>query len=136
MRNLKGALPSAKLASQYGVLAGLRVKLIYGLAAPMHGRPLCPRRATLYPVSCVAGPSIDGWGTNLVGSASVTRPVLQRPMQIWRQELPDLLLQRAEFNMNTGLTKKLQSLAVVSRIWIHDAHEHRPEASGDQGYGT
>jgi hypothetical protein len=47
MRNLKGALPSGMLASQYGVLAGLRVKLNYGLAAPMHSRPRCPCRATL-----------------------------------------------------------------------------------------
>jgi hypothetical protein len=51
MRNLKGALASETLRSQYGVLAGLRVKLIYGLVAPMQSRPLCPRRATLYPVS-------------------------------------------------------------------------------------
>jgi len=57
-------------------------------------------------------------------------------MQIWRQELPDLVLQRAKFNMNTGLTKELQSLAVVSRIRIHDANEHSPEASIDQGHGT
>jgi hypothetical protein len=57
-------------------------------------------------------------------------------MQIWRQELPDLLLQRAKVNMNTGLTKELQSLAVVSRIRIHDANEHSPEASIDQGDGT
>ena len=65
MRNLRGALPNTKWASQYGVLAGLRVKLIYGLAAPMHSRPRCPRRATQYPVSCTVGPSIDGWETNL-----------------------------------------------------------------------
>jgi len=65
MRNLRGALPNTELASQYGVLAGLRVKLIYGLAAPMHSRPLCPRRATGYLVSCTVGPSIDGWETNL-----------------------------------------------------------------------
>ena len=57
MRNLKGALPSTELASQFGVLAGLRVKLVNGLAAPMHSRPLCPRRATLYRVSCFVGPS-------------------------------------------------------------------------------
>ena len=50
-RNLKGALASDTLRSQYGVLAGLRVKLIYGLAAPMRGRSLCPRRALLYSVS-------------------------------------------------------------------------------------
>jgi hypothetical protein len=57
-------------------------------------------------------------------------------MQIGRQELPDLLLQRAELNMDTGLTKKLQSPAVIPRIWIHDANEHGPEASIDQGHGT
>jgi hypothetical protein len=44
MRNLRGALPNSGWASQYGVLAGLRVKLIYGLAA--------------------VGPSIDAWETN------------------------------------------------------------------------
>jgi hypothetical protein len=38
MRNLKGALASTTLRSQFGVLAGLRVKLVNGLPAPM-GRP-------------------------------------------------------------------------------------------------
>jgi hypothetical protein len=65
MRNLKEALPSTGLASQYGVLAGLQVKLVYGLAAPMHSRPLGPRRAPVYPVSFTVGPSIDAWETSL-----------------------------------------------------------------------
>ena len=49
MRNLKGALPSNRLASQYGVLAGLRVTLNYGLTAPLHSRPLCPCRGDTLP---------------------------------------------------------------------------------------
>src|SRR5712692_9159305 len=65
MRNLKGALSSHGLASQYGVLAGLRVKLTYGLSAPMRSRPLCPCRATLYPVSSPRGSVADSWETNL-----------------------------------------------------------------------
>ena len=44
MRNLRGALSGDRPASQYGVLAGLRVTLPYGLVAPMNSRPLCPRR--------------------------------------------------------------------------------------------
>jgi hypothetical protein len=51
MRNLKGALSGDTPASQYGVLAGLRVKLTNGLVAPMNSRPLGPCRATLYRVS-------------------------------------------------------------------------------------
>ena len=44
MRNLRGALSGDMPASQYGVLAGLRVTLNYGLVAPMNSRPLCTRR--------------------------------------------------------------------------------------------
>jgi len=46
------------------------------------------------------------------------------------------LLQRAKLNLDTGVTKKLQSLAVVSRIRIHDSNKYRPDASIGQGHGT
>jgi hypothetical protein len=49
MWNLKGALSGDRPASQYGVLAGLRVTLHYGLVAPMNSRPLCPRRRDTVP---------------------------------------------------------------------------------------
>ncbi len=61
---------------------------------------------------------------------------VRRPIQKWREELSDLLLQRAQLNVNTGFTKKLQSLAVVSGIRIHDPDKYRPDASIDQGHGT
>ena len=40
MQNLKGALSGHTPASQFGVLAQLRVTRIYGLVAPMNSRPL------------------------------------------------------------------------------------------------
>jgi hypothetical protein len=38
--------------------------------------------------------------------------------------------------MDTGLTKQLQTLAVVSGIRIDDADKDIPEASLDQRHGT
>ena len=42
MLTLKNALSSAALASQDGVLVGLRVTLMFGLAAPMQGPTSVP----------------------------------------------------------------------------------------------
>ncbi len=51
MRNLKSALSGDTPASQYGVLAGLRVTLHSGLIAPMNkptSMPAPPRHCTLF----------------------------------------------------------------------------------------
>ena len=52
--------------SQYGVLAGLRVKLRYGLCRTNAGPTSVPAsRATLYPVSFMRGSGTAGWRTTL-----------------------------------------------------------------------
>ena len=58
MLTLKNALSSAALASQDGVLVGLRVTLMFGLAAPMQGPTSVPApRRNSTPVSCHVGTS-------------------------------------------------------------------------------
>jgi hypothetical protein len=47
---------------------------------------------------------------------------------MWGQELPDFVLQDAQFDVNARVRQKPKSPTVVSRIRVDDANEHRTDS--------